>query len=105
MASASARFLCPGHRRWLQGKPDRALSSWRSGFERAQAFMAVGYWEKAWRHAGCAYEAAQLMVQDALCCDRAWISRHAASVAQLSMLSAQLATVSRERCFAGAAIQ
>ena len=84
------RFLCPRHRNWLHGRPRETRSLWHSGFEMAQRLMASGNWEKAWRHAGCAFEAAQMMVQDARYCDRQWLTRHSASAAQLSMVSARL---------------
>ncbi len=80
-------FICPRHRQWIEGSPEVAGPFWHSGFEQAQRLMAAKDWLNAWRHAGCAYETAQLMVRDASCCDRSWVRRHAASAAQLSMVA------------------
>lgn len=84
------QFLCPRHRNWLRERPMESASVWRSGFEMAQWLMASGNWEKAWRHAGCAFEAAQMMVQNAQHCDRQWVTHHSASAAQLSLVSERL---------------
>lgn len=80
-------FICPRHREWLEGSPEVAGPFWRSGFEQAQRLMKDKDWLNAWRHAGCAYETAQMMVRDARCCDRGWVRRYSASAAQLAMLS------------------
>ena len=90
MSANTVQFLCPRHRRWLRERPAESASVWRSGFETAQRLMASGNWEKAWRHAGCAFEAAQMMVSSARHCDRRWVSRHSASAAQLAMVTARL---------------
>lgn len=87
-------FICPRHRQWIEGSPEVAGPFWHSGFEKAQQLMKKQDWLNAWRHAGCAYETAQMMVQDANCCDRCWVRRYSASAAQLSML-AQLLEMGR----------
>ncbi len=81
------KFICPRHRAWLEGSPDVAAPFWRSGFEQAQRLMKQKDWLNAWRHAGAAYEAAQLMVRDAQCCDRSWVRRFSASAAQLNLVA------------------
>lgn len=83
----NCQFICPRHREWLEGSPQVAAPFWRSGFENAQRLIRKQDWLNAWRHAGCAYETAQMMVRDAHCCDRSWVRRYSASAAQLSMMA------------------
>ena len=86
----SPQFLCHRHRGWLADHPEKVPSFWQGAMDAAQSLIREGDWERALRHAGCALEAAGLMVGDARYCDRHWISRHRASSALLRMVSQRL---------------
>ena len=86
----SYQFLCPRHREWLTRHPEQVSSFWRSAMDAAQQAVSGGHWYKALPHAGCAFEAARLMVGDATSCNREWVSRHRASEALLRLVNAGL---------------
>lgn len=78
-------FLCPRHREWLKNKPVEVESFWQQSMEVAQRNLALGKWQQAFPHAGCAYDAARLMVNQAEYCDRRWLRRYSASEALLKL--------------------
>ena len=86
----SFRFLCPRHREWLADNPGEVPSFWAAAMHSAQQLVSNGLWYKALPHAGCALEAAKLMVGNARTCDREWVSRHRASEALLRMVDSRL---------------
>jgi hypothetical protein len=79
-------FLCNQHRQWLSQKPLKARSVWTTGMETARGLFINGSWIKALPHAGCAFETAQLMVNNVSSVDRSWLRRHAASKQLLQMI-------------------
>lgn len=55
-------FLCIHHRSWLEGNPAAARSTCLDSCEKARELIEQGNFFAAARHAGCALEAAQILV-------------------------------------------
>jgi len=78
-------FLCARHREWLKNRPAEAESLWHRSMKVAQKNLALGKWQQAFPHAGCAYDAARLMINQAKYCDRGWLRKYSASEALLKL--------------------
>ena len=84
------QFICPRHRAWLADNPREVAPLWSRAMHRAQQLISKGDWSRALPQAGCALDAARLMVSDARYCDRTWVSRHRASEALVQLVTAWL---------------
>ena len=56
------RFLCSNHRDWLASNAVAALNSWQRSHDHATALLAEQESTKALNYAGCALEAAELLL-------------------------------------------
>lgn len=56
------RFLCSNHRDWLASNAAATLNSWQRSYDHASIFLTEQESTKAVNYAGCALEAAELLL-------------------------------------------
>ncbi|MDX2463792.1 MAG: hypothetical protein QNK31_04715 [Porticoccus sp.] len=56
------RFLCAGHREWLNDSPGCAVDCWSNGLETGKILCEEGQWKEALPYVGCAYEASEIIL-------------------------------------------
>ena len=57
------QFLCVNHRRWLEQHSAAALRTWEQGSENALMLIRDMRFDEALPHAGCAFEAAEILLR------------------------------------------
>ncbi len=59
------QFLCVNHRRWIRDNPDVAARTWMQAYSRGVELLDEYRYARAARHAGAAYETADIMLTQA----------------------------------------
>ena len=93
-------FLCARHREWLEANPTAAHNTWLRAYDRGSELAGEGRFREAVSHAGCALEAAGILLREGQPLD----SRMIAGFSESAVLLASLLIRQQERRSASAVI-
>lgn len=87
------QFLCANHRAWLFDNPRAAAATWAQAYSRSLELVDEAQYPEAVRHAGCAFETAELLLAETIAAPERAVSRFSDSGVLLVQLLKQVGQV------------